>query len=422
MERMPQTTQTTESAPDPDVSMQETASRAIQQYSPDIIQCTTIGNADGNDLVILPSALNFIGRLVGKDHLLLISEPKAVVGRAVPGNSVDFPVSESKLISRQHFLIQYCNDEFSVVCLSKNGVYMGERFLRKSNTAYKLEASCYFRFPSTNITVFFDNLIGSTANVGLVVNRDTIPSSVTTLLYRAPEGSQSDATAGNNYEYTESAHSIHAISSQLQETFNKLLGPAPASIPSAEQIGVSFEAASASQENTTSTLPVNNGQQLTGTPPSRFRAKPSFSYSQLIIQAIRASPAQQLTLSEIYSYLMETYPYFRARSGGGWQNSIRHNLSLNRFFIKIPRTTHAAGKGNYWRIDHKIYSKVMANRYQKPKRRSATMAYAGASGGTYRSAPVSPNYDYHSRPDSPMNMQGSMSVPGSPEHMLDGDL
>lgn len=75
--------------------------------------------------------------------------------------------------------------------------------------------------------------------------------------------------------------------------------------------------------------------------------KPQHSYIGLIAMAILSVPERKLVLSEIYSYILEHYAYFRTR-GPGWRNSIRHNLSLNDCFVKAGRS--ANGKGHYWAI------------------------------------------------------------------------
>ncbi|KAG0205252.1 Forkhead box protein J2, partial [Mortierella sp. GBA43] len=78
--------------------------------------------------------------------------------------------------------------------------------------------------------------------------------------------------------------------------------------------------------------------------------KPTHSYSFLITTAILENPQQQMTLNEIYEWVMERYPWYRTAING-WKNSIRHNLSLNKAFMRVPRPPSEPGKGSYWRLD-----------------------------------------------------------------------
>lgn len=71
--------------------------------------------------------------------------------------------------------------------------------------------------------------------------------------------------------------------------------------------------------------------------------KPPYSYMALIVMAIQKSPDKKLTLPQIYAYLRENFEFFQGEYEG-WKNSVRHNLSLNECFIKLPKTMNKFGK------------------------------------------------------------------------------
>lgn len=105
--------------------------------------------------------------------------------------------------------------------------------------------------------------------------------------------------------------------------------------------------------------------------------KPPYSYATMISQAILSSDEGKLTLAAIYSWISDHYSFYR-HAKTGWQNSIRHNLSLSKAFQKVPRATDEPGKGMKWQINPEYRDEYIKKLQDKElSRRRGAALFAG---------------------------------------------
>ncbi|XP_018615873.1 forkhead box protein J1-A-like [Scleropages formosus] len=94
--------------------------------------------------------------------------------------------------------------------------------------------------------------------------------------------------------------------------------------------------------------------------------RPPYSYATLICMAMQASKSSKITLSYIYEWIKENFCYFR-HVGPSWQNSIRHSLSVNKCFIKVPRQKGGPEKRGFWTIDPRNADQLLRDAYKKTR-------------------------------------------------------
>ncbi|KAL4221662.1 Forkhead box protein J2 [Mactra antiquata] len=154
--------------------------------------------------------------------------------------------------------------------------------------------------------------------------------------------------------------------------------------------------------------PLDTNATLDENETSHREGKPPYSYANLITFAINSSSKKKMTLSEIYQWICDNFPYYKD-AGNGWKNSIRHNLSLNKCFLKVPRSKEDPGKGSYWAIDNNPQEELIPLRTVRKRKYEASSPYSPESGHSNSSigSPVSSNNTVPTISQSQQGTQGS---------------
>ncbi|XP_076154306.1 forkhead box protein K2 [Alosa pseudoharengus] len=321
-----------------------------------------------------------VARLEGREFEYLMKKRSVTIGRNSSHGSVDVSMGHSSFISRRHLEIFTAGEDgtgsgdFYLRCLGKNGVFVDGVFQRRGAPPLQLPRMCTFRFPSTNIKITFTVLATDKKE------RRNAPESPV----KAVQPQISPLTINIPDNITHLMSPLPSPTSTISAANSCPSSPRGAGLSSyrmgrgltAEFIG----------DNSQS----ENDKDASGGDSPKDDSKPPYSYAQLIVQAITMAPDKQLTLNGIYTHITKNYPYYRT-ADKGWQNSIRHNLSLNRYFIKVPRSQEEPGKGSFWRIDPSSEGKLIEQAFRK--RRPRVPCFRTPLGPlSSRSAPASPNH------------------------------
>lgn len=170
-----------------------------------------------------------------------------------------------------------------------------------------------------------------------------------------------------------------------------------------------------SESDATGGLPINLDSLRDGPPGS----KPFYPYSTLIRYAIKGSPNQKLLLEDIYYAIESRFPYFRT-APSGWKNSVRHNLSLNPCFEKVPRPLTDRGKGSYWTVNDNVDPRTGVHRVRKKKSKNSKRSSEDADADFVPDASFeNPHTSFVQPPIHPDDNGSGRQVPYAPPYGFD---
>lgn len=263
-------------------------------------------------------------KLAGKDWTFWITKVKNLIGRPpengnlLPGvPPVDIDLGPSKHISRQHAEITYDSEteEWYIEVVGRNPIRIDDvKYLRASRTRLTngqvIEiggVEMIFALPSDNSKLQIHPRYLERAGLIQAVGEaeqdqdGEFGSSTST----APDSSSQPTTRGQS-----------GVQGGLP------IAPAP---PDYRRPGTPVSARSKGQYSTGkspgfpgSTM-LMNSDDIDLSLQSNFHIKPSYSYAQLISQAILDAEDEKLTLNGIYTFIQQKYSYYRNQHGGGWQ-------------------------------------------------------------------------------------------------------
>ncbi|KAF2717034.1 hypothetical protein K431DRAFT_316094 [Polychaeton citri CBS 116435] len=359
-----------------------------------------------NDLLEGQEHVPGYGKIAGRDWAFIIRKVEVNIGRpeamerlSVDENgqptgpssktTIDIDLGPDRQVSRSHAIISYDPDSMRwyIIVNGRNGLRVDNHVLKRGMQTF-LRNGSVIEIANTQmafITTASDDSEGPVWDDSIIRqaqksseeeddNDDTAArTNGRPHALPAPRASLQGNGYASHYDGSQQRmhpHSQRASNFGLPGTPLRGQGPFPKSSPAANYSrGVMMEST----------------ETIDYSADSAKDLKPPHSYAQLIGMAILSTPEQQMTLSNIYKWITANYAFYRFNTGG-WQNSIRHNLSLNKAFTKIARRTDEPGKGMKWMIEPTEFD-TFVSQGMKGCRRPNPMPGAQA---TFMDSPSSP--------------------------------
>lgn len=291
--------------------------------APSSTAVTALGSTTASAAAAAAAPIQAYAKIESAEFSYFVRKLEVVLGRQVAENElIDVHVGGSKSISRKHAKIQFnfSLQSFEIVVMGKNGAIIDGQFVACLSTPTPLHHR-------------------STIVIGDVECHFLLPN-------------QGQDT--HNHPYTNDHNDPHQPPRKRTKVSSKQQISRHTSLQDIHSKNVKLQSQTSSAAS--KFVSGDDGPE---------EERPNISYATMISQAILSTgpDERKMTLADIYRWISENYPYYKLNVTG-WQNSIRHNLSLNRAFKKVPR--EEPGKGGWWTLDSD-YEYVPATRRRPEK-------------------------------------------------------
>ena len=350
---------------------------ALTQAADDVITflleadyIVTAAKHHDNELPKDVSTVRAYAKVCGRRWTYYVLSPRILIGRAPDGSNLDskdlIDLGPNKLVSRDHAELYYNADDerWHISTNGRNGIKVNDRLYKKGQGSILQSGDV--------IEVAATEMIFVSPDVEAVVH-DRYTNRAKGILEPPPPQKKEEPEPNPQWNSNPHGHP------QAQGFYSEPVHVSPYSQPGSNphQLAPNPQTfARPSTPNRITDSPYLRQSTMT-TPPAYHplahpqqpppqtlmesreamdwasdaakNVKPPMSYATLIGQAILNGPGEKSSLNGIYEWIKQHFSYYR-HIEQSWQNSIRHNLSLNPAFAKTNREAHEPGKGGLWLI------------------------------------------------------------------------